>query len=133
MKKIFLVFGIAAFSSASAQQNDVFDIQKHIQKKIVKDMEKTETTLFKVVYGNCWGTPLSQRPRLKNIPSFILPNGDRVTTLPIDNMPCVQPDMRQYQNMPNVVYDKQFYFTQQRPKPGQIPNGAKHYRMIVSK
>ena len=31
MKKVFLVFGIAAFSSASAQQKDVFDINRHIR------------------------------------------------------------------------------------------------------
>jgi len=30
MKKVFLLFGIAAFSSASAQQKDLFDIQKHL-------------------------------------------------------------------------------------------------------
>ena len=31
MKKNFLLFGIAAFSSASAQQKEMFDINRHIQ------------------------------------------------------------------------------------------------------
>jgi hypothetical protein len=132
MKKVFILFGIAAFSSASAQQNDVFDIQKHIQQKIVKEKEKAEKTIFKG-FDKCWGTSLSKRTRLTNMRDFILPNGDKVITLPIDNMPCVQPDLHQFQTMPNVAYDKPFNFSPQRPKPGQIPNGAKQYRMIVSK
>ena len=33
MKIVFLLFGIVAFSGASAQQKDLFDIQKHLQKK----------------------------------------------------------------------------------------------------
>ncbi len=132
MKKVFLLFGIAAFSSASAQQNDVFDIQKHLQKKQAEDKKtiekKTMILPFKksTTYSNLH---LGYKPEA----SYTLPNSDKVVTLSLDNMPCVQPDMRQYQTMPNVVYDKQFNFSPQRPKPGQIPNGAGYYRMIVSK
>ena len=132
MKKVFLLFGIAAFSSASAQQNDLFDIQKHIQKKILKDKVKAKKNT-QLVFENCFAGPQVRKLRPNYFPDFILPNGDRVITLPIDNMPCVQPDMRQFQTMPNVVYDTQFNFSPQRPKPGQIPNGSVPYRMIVSK
>ncbi len=34
MKKIFLLFGVAAFSSASAQQKNLLDIQKHLDKMV---------------------------------------------------------------------------------------------------
>ncbi len=133
MKKVFLLFGIAAFASASAQQNDVFDIQKHIQKKIVKDNKEKPKKNTQLVFEKCFAVPMIRKIRPNFIPGYILPNGDKVTTLQIYNMPCVQPDMRQFHTMPNVVYDKQFNFSPQRPKPGQIPNGAKYYKMIVSK
>jgi hypothetical protein len=39
MKKIFLIVAIAAFASASAQQNDIFDIQKYLEKKTAKEKD----------------------------------------------------------------------------------------------
>lgn len=132
MKKIFLLFGIAAFSSASAQQNDLFDIQKQLQKKQAEDKKTVEKNTmllpFKkpTTYGNLYSGKIPEE-------YYTLRNGDKVVTLSLDNMPCVQPDMRQFQNMPNLAYDKRFNFAPQRPEPGQIPNGSGYYRMIVSK
>ena len=35
MKKIFLFFGVTVFAFASAQQNDFFDVDKHLRKKAI--------------------------------------------------------------------------------------------------
>lgn len=126
MKKLFLLIGIGAFTGVSAQQKDIFDIQGHLQKKL-----KQESKI---------ASALPQQKVMPTLPfcgnrnklSHILPNGDKVVMLPIDNMPCVQPDMkqftvtpslqpdiRQFRTMPNVsrIYtDAQFTFS-----PGTIP------------
>lgn len=72
-------------------------------------------------------------PYLKNNPvdSYTLPNGDKVVISKLDNMPCVQPDMRQFQIMPNLAYEGQFNFYPEIVLPDQIPNGSKPYSMII--
>ena len=134
MKKVFLLFGIAAFSSASAQQNDLFDIQKHLQKKNVEDkksVEKNNITLplnRPKTYSNIY---LGNKP--ENY--YTLPNGDKVVTISGYNMPCVQPDMLQFQTMPNIANNSPFNFnySPNRIQPGQIPNGSNPFRFIVSR
>lgn len=134
MKKVFLLFGIAAFSSASAQQNDLFNIQKHLQKKQTEEKKIDEKIKFvlplfkKTILYNSY---TNNNPTL----SYILPNGDKVITLVQDNMPCVVPDMRLFQAMPNTGYDKKFQnnLSLSSRQPGQIPNGAFPLRMLVSK
>ncbi len=132
MKKVFLLFGIAAFSSASAQQQDLFDIQKHLQ-KIQVENKKADKKNSLVLQFNKPFPPVSLYTRNTSIDSYNLPNGDRVVISSLDHMPCIQPDMSQFQTMPNVIYDKPFNFSPQKPLPGQVPNGSAPYRMIVSK
>ena len=133
MKKIFLLFGVAAFSSATAQQNDLFDIQKHIQKKQAEGKKAAEkklllTTIKSFQNYNTYSNNIANR-------SFLLPNGDKVVSLGQDNMPCVVPDMKQFQNMPNLANKEQFNFnySPQKVLPFQIPNGSIPFRMIASK
>jgi hypothetical protein len=136
MKKVFLLFGIAAFSAASAQQNDLFDIQKHLQKKQAEDQKddviKLRPPFLKTVgpYSNSY---MANRPEL----TYTLPNGDKVITLGQDNMPCIVPDMSLFKAMPNPGYDGNPYgnnlLSMRQRQPGQIPNGAMPLRMIVSK
>jgi hypothetical protein len=52
-------------------------------------------------------------------PSYTLENGSKVYLLPQDNMPCVVPDMSQF-NMPVVKADLK----------GFIPNGSRLFRLI---
>ncbi|HEV7781363.1 MAG TPA: hypothetical protein VGO58_08855 [Chitinophagaceae bacterium] len=126
MKKVFLVFGIAAFSSAAAQQNDIFNIDKHLQKKADKKEEKVENLIGTSGGGAVWKVNPPYTP-------FILPDGDRTqrTVTPFYyNMPCVRPDLRQFRTMPNPG----FGILRSFPKMGEIPNGAVPYRTyIVSK
>ena len=132
MKKVFLFFGIAAFTSASAQQNDLFDIQKHLLKKQAEENKLIENKSINLpsikpfIYNP---PPFNNNP----VDSYILPNGDKVVISSLYNMPVVQPDMRQFQRMPNLAYEGQFNYYPQLVLPGQIPNGSKPYSMITSR
>jgi len=131
MKKIFLLFGMAAFCSASAQQKEVFDIQKHLD-NMIKD-KKIPGGVFKpfnkpTPITNYWYYPNDQKL------SYISPNGDKIYILSQDNMPCVVPGYTQ-NIMPNVS-DPDKYFESslfRNDTPGSIPNVVRPYRIIVSK
>ena len=126
MKKILLFFGIAAFMSASAQQNDLFDIQKHLLKKSADNNNLVKKKNIDL--------PLINNPLYINnnpVDSYTLSNGDKVVISRLDNMPCVQPDMQQFQRMPNIAYQEKFNFSTQQLLPGQIPNGSKPFSLIV--
>lgn len=133
MKKVLLIFGIAAFSSASAQQKDLFDIQKHLEKKQAEGKKAAEENSFVL--------PLFKKPQMvdpfiNNLHtlSYTLPNGD-VVLYGNGTMPCVKPDMSQFQAMPNLADNNQFTFNfyPQKIQPGQIPNGSRPFSMIISK
>lgn len=119
MKKILLIIGILFFSFASAQQNDLFDLQKHIQGKIKESKIKALVPNQPIEY-----------PQIKPSSSYILPNGNKVVILPEDNMPCVEPDMSQF-NMPNLAKSDKLLLN--KWQPGQIPNLIPHFRISPSK
>jgi hypothetical protein len=100
MKKMFLTICVATFSYASAQENESTIL------KVLPPVSKTGPFLF----HNGTDTfsfpdthmlsPIQQLlPQAKL--HHILPNGNKVYSLPQDNMPCVVPDMSQF-NMPDV-------------------------------
>lgn len=117
MKKVFLVFGIAAFSSVSAQQKDVFDIERHLQNL---------TTGKKKPGVNLQNQPLFEFRQLPPNIFNSLSNGDRVMILPGDNMPCVVPGQFYLYFTPNLAGANQPLFPRayQRKQPGAIPNPA---------
>jgi hypothetical protein len=102
----------------------------------VKEKEKAEKN-HPLRTRSCYWGRLNRKPQSKYINGFILPNGDKVITLSIDNMPCVVPDMNLFKTMPNPVYNWNSYGNSlidlRQRQPGQIPNGAMPHRMIVSK
>jgi hypothetical protein len=117
MKRIFLIASVLGFAGAvSAQQNDLFDVQEHLKKKG-----------FTLLWKTPWGSdPLT----LSNIetfgfPFFICGEGVVIKKLPVDNMPCIVPDMEFFKVMPNVATDISLaknYFPNKTP--GIIPNPA---------
>ncbi len=135
MKKVFVLFGIAAFSGVSAQQKDLFDIQQHLQKKQVEVKKSAEKRTYTL--------PFFKQFNYKNLYSennagsnYTLPNGDVVFTSPIDRMPCVRPNMNNFQVMPNLADGKplsSYNYYPDKFLPGQIPNGSLSYRMKASK
>jgi hypothetical protein len=88
MKYLFLFAALSAFGVASAQDdNNNF-------KKLLENYQKKNAV-----------TVPGPQPRAslltdKNY-SFSLTNGNKVHRLPQDNMPCLAPDMKQF-NMPNA-------------------------------
>jgi len=121
MKKILLSVSILAFSFASAQQKNLFDIQKHIQGKIKENKLRSLAPKQSFLY-----------PQSNHSQSYTLPNGNKVYTLAQDNMPCVKPDMSQF-NMPNVADGHFKIFVQKRNTPGKIPNPISPFEIIPSK
>jgi hypothetical protein len=120
MKKVFLVFGIAAFSSAAAQQNDVFNIEDYLRKKNADDKAQgpgiknpfSDPGLFK-------NQMAEQLLSMANNNPYIVPQDG--------SMPCIKPDMRQFNTMPNPGLGVLRSF----PKVGEIPNGAFPYRTYL--
>lgn len=117
MKKVFLLLGIAGFTTASAQQKDVFDINEYLKKK---NAEKS-IIVPKIKLG--FQKPnIFQRNPNKISPGYFysLPNGDKVYSSPSYHMPIIVPDMRQFNKMPTVTMG-------QRPdivELTKIPNAA---------
>lgn len=130
MKKVFFLFGIAAFSSATAQQKDVFDIQKHLQKKQAEAKKGTEEKKY----------VLPPFMKLQSVPPFIkdqhnesytLANGD-IVLFGNGSMPCIKPDMSQFHTMPDIAANQyhSYNFYLNGTIPGQIPNGASPHNLL---
>ena len=109
MKKIIFVAGLLTGYTAAAQQNDLFDIEKHLEKKNKKNitLPPGPTIKFKKQDSTFISLP-GQQATL----SHILPNGNRVYLLPQGNMPCIVPDVQRF-NMPLMRLDS---------LPGTMPN-----------
>ncbi|MGQ0739885.1 MAG: hypothetical protein ACT4OJ_12575 [Bacteroidota bacterium] len=129
MKKLFLLFGICSAFTASAQK-DLFNAETYLQKKPEQNkwMKIWPLQSFQGRQQNTLITPPLPTAKL----SQLLPDGSRVFTLPVDNMPCVSPDMTRFRNMPNADNDiRQFIFRQR--SHGQIPNPAPPFILITEK
>lgn len=132
MKKVFLIFSIVAFSSASAQRKELFDIQKHIEKKQLDGKKAAQKNKFSLpAFKKFQFTrPIKTSPSLL---SYSLPNGD-VVIYGNGTMPCIKPGLSQFQNMPNLSSKGQFNFnfSPHKAQPGQIPNAsAKNWLVAV--
>jgi hypothetical protein len=135
MKKLLVIAGLAAFSFASAQQKDIFDIQKYLQKKQAE--EKLQKMKDRFIPSNPsnpkFYLPESLYPPQARL-SQTLPNGNKIYLLPMDNMPCIVPDKDQYaDNMPPAPKKFELFDTQQRnnrQQPGAIPNPAYPWKII---
>lgn len=123
MKKIFLFLGIAAFTGASAQNKDLFDINKYLEKKgnltnRKGSLTQNLNTTFKVEIN-------------KPVKVFTLPNGDRVLISPKYNMPVVIPGNSYVYNMPTRFVPS--YRDSLSKLPGRIPNGSTELKISFSR
>ena len=130
MKKIFLLLGIAAFSSASAQQKDLFNIQKYLQKKQEESKKLEENKKF-VVKIKPVRKQITWAGDVRQLPSYNLLNGNKVIILSLDHMPCIIPDMKQFMmpNIPNRNEDFQSRLPG-RNMPGTIPNPTRPFKKM---
>ncbi len=121
MKRIFFLISIAASSVAVAQQQDIFDIQKHLQKKHqlskVNELKNNFTPLQRLAVSCVMPS--------QNL-SYTLDNGDKVM-YGTGTMPCVKPGKQQMHNMPGPVTADQL-LDLSTPAPGQIPNAGIGYK-----
>ena len=117
MKKIFLIFGIAGFSAAAAQQRELFDIDNHLKKK--NSAKHSKPPIFPLKIQNAI---LPNTLTLYN--TYTLANGDKVYTSPAYNMPVIKPDMTPFSIMPNIGGSQQIPIVLKRSNPGTIPNGS---------
>ena len=96
MKYLFLLAGITTFSFVSAQNDEVYYLQKQIKKK--RGLKITSLPNYQS------SIPIQPEKDLV----YTLPDGNKVAALPQDNMPCIMPDMSQF-NMPCIKPEKQTY------------------------
>ncbi|MGB3008185.1 MAG: hypothetical protein WBC06_16850 [Chitinophagaceae bacterium] len=131
MKRVLLIVGLFGCYTVSAQQKDIFDIQNHLEKKSKKaHLEVNLKVNSKVHNLKTFDFNSHSLPQFQ----FTLSNGDKVISLPTDNMPCVVPDMKQFKRMP----DAGIYYKNRLPGlspngryPGEIPNAAAPFRFTA--
>lgn len=121
MKKVFLFFGIAALTSAAAQNKDLLDINKHHEKKGNLTNRKGFLT------QNLNTTTQVEINKLVQV--FTLSNGDKVMSSPKFNMPVITPGNNYIYNMSTRFMPS--YKDSLSKIPGRIPNGSNEYKLTV--
>jgi hypothetical protein len=121
MKRALLLFGLASFTGISAQTQDLFDINKHLEKKSNLTTRKVSLTqkIFKI--------PNIEINKLVHV--FTLPNGDKVVSSPKYNMPIVTPGNNFIYYMPTSYMP--FYKDFLSKLPGRMPNGSVEYNLSI--
>jgi hypothetical protein len=132
MKKLFFVIAIATFSFASAQDKQTF----WVKPLPLKPNLKTDSLAPLPYNRNIVHNPQSLIEQSKLLHS--LPNGNKVYALPLDNMPCIVPDISHY-SMPVVKPDINHF---NMPNPaippknkiqGMTPEKLKELREFLNK
>jgi hypothetical protein len=93
MKYLFFISGVLIAGIAAAQNDDTYYLEKQLKHKNAKK---------NVVL------PQYRSPNPQTDIAYSLPNGNKVTSLQQDNMPCIVPDMSRF-NMPCIKPEKQYY------------------------
>lgn len=113
MKILFLLAGITAGTAINAQQKDLFNIEEHLKKKMADafTMPPPPQPIVPVI-NQVQYTVMPVQPF-----SITLPNQD-VVYYGNGSMPCVVPDMKQFNSTYNPVAGNKKLLT------GPMPNGA---------
>jgi hypothetical protein len=124
MKQIFFLAGIVAFSFAYGQQQFIIPKDQLGKKFNYLNLQKPKTDSFPFLSHF-----LNQYPQATLMQ--VLPNRNKLYSLPLDHMPCIVPDMSQFNK--NDLASSNFNFNfliQERNLPGKIPNAITPYRII---
>lgn len=135
MKRVALLLTLTSYAiAASAQQNDFFDIQKHLQKRRKENNPVVNPLLAKPSLQNQFTFFQPINPNNQKKLSHTLSNGDKVYLLSQDNMPCIIPDMSKlnFTGIPNLTLHPNTFILSEN-QPGSIPNVANPGRIIISK
>jgi hypothetical protein len=125
MKKMIVIMALFGSYAAAAQYSDFFDNQMKLRKK-KEAKQKINPDRFPVLPRAGWKSPgMTVSPNIVVLRGagqwkliMQLANGNKVYALPQDNMPCIVPDMNQF-NMPDAGNQTHIY---RYPAPGAIPN-----------
>lgn len=115
MRTFFLLAALVAFCVASAQETDYTDLMKRYKKPLNGKPALPRFDALRSLPGKYQIYPSIPKTRLLGV----LENRNTIYALPQDNMPCVVPDMSQF-NMYNAAAGKVYSFK----GPGAIPNPA---------
>ncbi|MEO8403920.1 MAG: hypothetical protein ABI480_04980 [Chitinophagaceae bacterium] len=128
MKYIFILAAFGIFTTAAAQDNSYKDLMKKLQQP-QSELQLKKLPRFDAISKQFNSfTYKSMNPNSTLLLSK-LANGTKVYALPMDRMPCLVPDMNQF-NMPNVG---QHTMILKFPEPGYIPNPQKGLIIIPGK
>ncbi|MBL7744522.1 MAG: hypothetical protein JNN00_13715 [Chitinophagaceae bacterium] len=114
MKMLFCIAAVLSLSFAFGQRDDFFDANEYLKKKNNKKGKAIFDPFVRERLGWC-GNPWPNQ----TIQGLL--NSNDVITLPQDNMPCVVPDMNQF-NMPVLKPPATDYTI---PNPAIPPAGNK--------
>ncbi|MEI9945363.1 MAG: hypothetical protein WDN26_14245 [Chitinophagaceae bacterium] len=115
MKFILFTIAIATFSFASAQENkypNLLQKKKSTYSELMKQNWKPETNTTALIE-----LPPITIPEQLRQNYYTLPNGNRIYALAQDHMPCIVPDISQYNNKMVIKSNK-------NSGPAAIPNPA---------
>lgn len=93
MKYLLLISGVLIAGIAFAQNDDIYYLEKQLKQKNAKKN---------------FVLPQYRSPNPQTDIAYSLPNGNKITSLKQDNMPCIVPDMSRF-NMPCIKPEKQNY------------------------
>jgi hypothetical protein len=127
MKYIFILAAFGIVTTAAAQDHSYKDLMKKLKQP------SSELQLRKLPRFDAMKRPFNSFTfQSMNLNSTLLlsnpANGTKVYALPMDRMPCLVPDMNQF-NMPNVG---QHTMILKFPEPGYIPNPATQKGLIIT-
>lgn len=118
MKMLFFIAALFIFSSTMAQNTEFFDAKEYLKKNKASIFQKQDS--FFVTQPN----KMTMSDLLLNMPeaklSYTVTNKYNVYLLPQDKMPCIAPDMNQFQTMPNCYTKSNI----SESSIGQIPNAG---------
>jgi hypothetical protein len=140
MRKIFLATSLLGTIAASAQQEDFFDIQKHLKKKTESKNTLANTYTLPSNQSQLLGSPpysfnnLNEKKKaIKNNLYLELIKKRRYGLIPqaIGSMPCLTTDLSTF-NMPNCFDPKgeMARYLQPGDLPGKMPNVADNYHPV---
>ena len=125
MKYIFILAAFGIVTTVAAQDNSYKDLMKKLQQP-QSALQFKKLPRFDAVSKFNSFTFKSMDPNATLLLST-LANGTKVYALPMDKMPCLVPDMNQF-NMPNVG---QHTMILKFPEPGYIPNPIIQKGLII--
>jgi hypothetical protein len=126
MKKVFLAASVLGTLVASAQQDDFFDIQKHLKKKA--ESKNPLANIYTQPHVQSWQsgtTPFSTSDRKNLYLELIRKRKHSLNRQALGSMPCLTTDLTAY-NMPNCFNPTSAIakFLQPGELPGKMPNAA---------